>query len=178
MRLRKLLLLFVATIPGTILAQTDASKNPKTPFSISIKAVPSSIQVGQGLSVEIVLTNLSDHPIDAPSAWMGSFDMVYDFDIHDSTGRKISWIAPKRDPFIDPSQSGTLGHNESKTEQTEISGFYNLNQPGSYVLQARRAISLKNPVGGRAPVMDLTKGVILSNTITITVVPAKQAGPQ
>ena len=162
----------------------------------------SVIPAGQkhNLSIELVLTNLSDHPIDAPSAWFidSAFDATYRFDIRDSTGKQIPWVPPPTVAFIGNPKSDTLEPGKSKSETVEIAEFFDLSKPGSYVVQAMRRAAFKNPAPrcgpadldekgdvivcdpGRAmPVTaDLTKGDILSNKITITVVPANDiTGP-
>ena len=75
--------IFAATLalPGvrqTGLGQTVSNKEAiPPPFSISIKANPDVVTVGQKIFIQIVLTNLSNHPMAAPSAWLETLDAVY-----------------------------------------------------------------------------------------------------
>ena len=193
-----LLLIFVAGASETALAQADAGKSLGPPFSLAIRAVPSSVVPAgqkQNFGIEIVLTNLSDHPIDVPVEYFSGefmFDATYRFDIRDSTGKQIPWVPPPTVAFIENAESHTLRPGKSKSAVIEILEFFDLSKPGSYVVQAMRRAAFKNPAPpcgpadldekgdiilcepGRAmPVTaDLTKGDVLSNKITITVVPA------
>jgi hypothetical protein len=183
------------------LQQSDADKSQRPPFSITIRAVPSSvIQAGQRFSIEILLTNLSDRPMDVPSVWFNgdpSFDATYRFDVRDSTGKQIPWVPPASVTGFFASQSGTLEPGKSSTRVEDIQDFFDFRKPGSYVVEAMRRAAFKNPSPcgladldengnvilcdpGRValPTADLTKADILSNKITITVVPAKQEGLQ
>ncbi len=185
MKLPALLLLFIALASGAALAQADAGKNPAPPFSITIRVLPSPvIQLGSRyyIGLEIVLTNLSDHPMDAPSAWFNGvdrFDAEYGIDIRDNTGKKMEWVPPDDVAGFMPDaiKSDTLEPGKSKSELVEIENFFpGMRKPGSYIVQVKHLISLKNPQGGGAPIEDATKGEIKSNEITITVVAAKPAG--
>ena len=182
------------------LKQTDAGKGERPPFSITIKAVPSSvIQAGQRFYVAIVLTNLTDHSIDAPSEQFNGhkpFDPTYRFDIRDSAGKQIQWVAPNDVAGIVAASSGTLQAGKSRTDVEEIDEFFDLSKPGDYSIQAIRPaaftiipatcepgdvdengyVKVCEPGNRMGVKMDLTKGEIQSNTITITVVPAKSEG--
>ena len=167
----------IALDPERGLGQTGSNKGSPPPFSISISAVPHVVKVGQRLVINIVLTNLSDHSLDTPSAWMGSLDAVYAFDIRDSTGTQLTPHAPPTVGYL-VGVAGTLDPGKAKGEDVRIDDFYNLAKPGTYEIQVKRCIDLENPEGGLAPKYDETKGVVMSNKITITVVPATTAAPR
>lgn len=174
----RLLLLLLSTLiaSGTALAPQSAiaqnagsdKKEVTQPFSIMISA-PSTIKSGQAFNLHIRLTNLSDHPLDTPAAWMGAFDVVYGFDIRDSTGGLLTWHPPHTVIGIDSMQPGTLEPRQSKDEEVVITKFYDLTKPGTYTLQAKRYIAMENPSNGEGPKVDRTKGEIKSNVITIAV---------
>src|SRR5665213_261819 len=179
-----LFLLFTAIASETALdqdrelVQTGSNKGSITPlFSISITSDPNVVNVGQQLFIKIVLTNLSDHSLDTPSAWIGSLDAVYAFDIRDNTGAQLTPHAPPNVAYL-KGVAGTLDPGKAKGEEVRIDEFYNLTKPGTYEVQVKRCIDLENPQGGGAPKYDETKGVVMSNKISITVIPATTAAPR
>jgi hypothetical protein len=168
----------------TVLRRKIAYNKGTTPFSISISVAPNSVsgdpnvvKVGQQLVMNIVLTNLSDQPIDAPSAWMGGYDAVYYAEIRDPAGAQLTWAPPPTVLFLVP-ESGTLGPGKTKNEQIPINEYFDFTKPGTYEIQVKRCIDLENPVGQNAPKYDLSKGEVRSNKITITVVPKSTTDPQ
>jgi hypothetical protein len=142
------------------------------PFSISISAAQNVVQVGKAIFINIVMTNTSNHPINAPSVWMAGFDMVYGFEVHDSAGSQIAWHAPGTVAGVDNMNSGTLDPGKTASEQVRIDRFYKLTKPGTYEIQVKHYVSMENPQGDSAPKYDAAKGEVWSNKITITVVPA------
>jgi hypothetical protein len=164
--------------PQKELSQAHAENvtNPAPPFSISISLVPTadsqdrySVRAGGRIFLNIALTNLSDHSIDTPSAWMGGFDAVYNAEIHGPSGAQLTWAPPPTVVFLQ-SQSGTLDPGKTKNEQIPISEYFDFTKPGIYEIKVKRCIDLDNPVGQAAPKYDESKGVIMSNKFTITVV--------
>jgi hypothetical protein len=155
-------------------AQDYADKTQGAPLSITISTPTPVIKTGQGLWIVIQLTNLPDHSIDAPSAWMGGFDAVYNMEIRGPSGTQLTWTAPPDVAFL-RSAPGTLDPGKTKNEQIPINEYYDLTQPGTYEIQVKRCIDLENPIGQAAPKYDISKGVIMSNKLTITVVPATPA---
>jgi hypothetical protein len=170
-----LLLLSTAILSGAaiapkrgLLGQTASNKETTPPpFSISIKANPDVVTVGQKIFIQIVLTNLSNHPMAAPSAILETLDVVYAFDIRDSTGNKV---AQHQLTSGSPIQGvpGTLDPGKDKEEEVILNRFFTL-KPGTYEIQVKRCIDLKNPEGEGLPEYDETKGVVWSNKTTLTV---------
>lgn len=185
MKLLPMLLAFTAIAsetalaPGMGLGQNGPNKNTTPPpFSISISARPDVMKVGQQLAINVVLTNLSDHSLDTPSVWIEGFDAVYNFDVRDSTGTQLPWHAPPWVAHFDAIRSGKLDPGGAKGEQLVISDFYNLTKPGAYEIQAWRYIDVENPQGETVRKPDIAKGVVWSNKITLTVIPATTTAPQ
>jgi hypothetical protein len=182
--MRRLLLLIVliaivsgaALAPQGMLGQPNSKKdNSPPPFSISISGAP-VLKVGEPFVISIRLTNLSDHPLDTPNAWMGSFDAVYAFDIRDSTGTQLAWHAQHDVTYL-IGTSGTLDPGKTKVEDQAIEDFFDVNKPGTYEMRVKRCIDLENPEGSRSPKCDESKGMVWSNKITVTVVPATRTAP-
>ena len=177
MKLLPSLLVFLAVASETVLApergmgQASSDKQMTPPsFSLAISAPP-VIKVGQRFVLEVSVTNLSDHALDTPSAWFGNFDAVYDIEIRDSTGTQLAWHAPPDVAYL-VGTSGVLDAGKTKVENEPIQDFYDLNKPGTYEIKVKRCIDLENPEGNGAPKYDESKGVVWSNKITVTVVPA------
>jgi len=153
--------------PGQIVSNKETIPPP---FSISIKAIPDVVTVGQKIFIQIVLTNLSNHPMAAPSAILETLDVVYAFDIRDSAGNKVT----QHPPFIaSPIQGvpGTLDPGKDKEEEVSLNLFFTL-KPETYEIQVKRCIDLENPEGEGLPKYDESKGVVWSNKTTLTVLPA------
>lgn len=150
---------------------------PKPPFSISISARPTVVVSGKRFTIFIHLTNVSEHNIDAPSAWMGTFDAVYFFDIRNSAGVPLKMsISPMIDG-VHHMDSRILGPGQSVDESVGIEDFFDMSKPGSYTIQVWRYIDVENPQGEVGPNQDVKKGKVASNTITITVIPATATAP-
>jgi hypothetical protein len=177
MKLRTMLPLFflivleIALAPERGLGQASSDKQMVPPsFSLKISAPP-VVKVGQRFVLEVSVTNLSDHVLDTPSAWFGNFDAVYNIEVRDGTGTQLTVHAPAGAGYL-VGASGILDPGKTKVENEPIQDVYDLNKPGTYEIRVKRCIDLKNPEGNEAPKYDESKGVVWSNKITVTVVPA------
>lgn len=185
MKLPPLLLLFLATAPQTVVTPETGLGQAKSaehvaapPFSLTITTPQSAVKVGKPIFINIAMTNTSDHVIDTPSVWMAGFDLVYGFEVQDSTGAPVPWRAPNTVAFVDDTKSGTLAPGKTVKEDVRIDRFYKMTRPGPYQVQVRHYISMENPQGNAAPKYDAAKGQVWSNKITVTLVPANATDPQ
>ncbi len=140
------------------MGQTRLDESPaKPPFSISISALPTVVTSGKRFTIFIQLTNVSDHNIAAPSAWMEEFDAMNYFNIRDSAGVPLKMsISPMIDG-VHHMDSRTLEPGQSMRESVVLEDFYNLSKPGTYTIQVERYIAVENPQGEVGPEQDLKK---------------------
>jgi len=151
-------------------SQSDAAKQVKPPFSITISTETPTIKAGTDLSIKVRITNTSNHDINASSVYGegvdGGVDGAYFEEVRDSKGN----LAKRKQPPKSEAQSDypvnfsarpyTLKPGESTGSVTGVEHQYDISQPGQYVIQLSRPIS-ENP----------KDGVVKSNKITITVTP-------
>lgn len=147
------------------LTATAAQSDPK-PFSITIRTQRELVKAGAEILVEITLTNTSNNEISLGKApgTQPLAESEYAVEVYNSKGqrapdteygqkirnRKI-WFGRSRD-------SVSLKPGESCDDGVLISKIFDLNRLGIYTVQLSRVIP--EPLG---------KGIVKSNTITITV---------
>jgi hypothetical protein len=149
------LLLLLSWVP---LAAQNATEQPLT---ITISALTPSVKAGSDMWVVVKITNHSTEGLDESESISGltSLDPNLVFDVHDTRGNPIAkkvYERPERATRQNVNRS--IWSGATLTQQQNISRFYDVTQPGSYVVQVSRSPS-------RGP----TSGVVKSNKLTIKV---------
>ena len=165
-------MLALAAVPGLFAATGESSK----PFTIAISTPQTTIKVGDGILIHVVLTNVSDHGISIPPATLNA---TCDYIIQvqgekglisskpDCSGSHITGIRQ-----LKPGESvegkitlSEIFHYDSKVD--DMVKTFDFTSPGEYVVQLSRHIS-----------DDPDKEIVKSNKITIIVVSADTPEPE
>ena len=149
------LLLLLSWVP---LAAQNGSEQPLT---ITITALAPSVKAGSDVWVVVKIANHSNERLDETESISGmtSLDPNLVFDVRDRSGNVIAkrvYEQPEREMGHNVNRS--IGSGATLTQQQNISRFYDITQPGSYVVQVSRSPS-------RGP----TSGIVKSNKVTIEV---------
>lgn len=158
MRLRSLASV-LATIPA-LSSPLLAQKRPaKPPFTLVLTSDEPKVSLGADLLVKIVWTNTSKVELNANLYRFASgLDSNYTLDLEDSAGQPVTRRPP---PATFNAEFGTLKPGNSMSDDINLSRLFRLTHPGDFTLQVSRFVPKE--LGG---------GVIKSNKITITLVPA------
>jgi hypothetical protein len=140
-----------------------AQEQPKQPFTITIRAMKPSYKAGARVELKVVMTNTWDREIDAGSVYDKSIDIAYGYDVRDSAGSPVLYNNSKPSE-TQGSRMRTLKPGESVVKITNVARWVDFSEPGEYQIQLSRNIG-----------DDEKNGVVKSNTITITVIPANPA---
>lgn len=131
----------------------------KPPFKITITSAPATVVAGAEVSIEVSLTNTSDHDVyEGVGYERGNLASIFRFEVRDEHGR----LVPKRTyphPELEHMGSvkfGTTHRGETWTQNQEVSAVYDMRKPGKYTIQVWR----------RDPDYD-----IKSNIVTVRVIP-------
>ena len=141
------------------LGQLAAQETAKQPFSIAISALSPSYKAGSSVELKVVITNTSDHEIDAGSVYDGSINATYEYDVRDIAGDRAP-LKTVRGSYRATVMTRTLKPGESASDRTNVAKWVELSQPGEYVIQLSRRVN-----------GHVEDDVVKSNIITITVVP-------
>ena len=141
------------------LASAEPHKNPE--LDIKITAPIASVKSGADVYIKIQMTNISDHPVDCSSYYVGGTDRRFRIEVRGSNGNSMK----KRDlhPEMMPGslQGCTLQPGESTPwKEDRISWANDFTRPGKYRIQLARVVG-----------NDEKDGLVESNTISITIVP-------
>lgn len=159
----KILVLLVAAILA--LPAGHSLSGGQQPFSITLATKHEVVKVGEDILLEITLTNtsqseirLAEAPGDPPPA-----EFQYLIEVHDDKGEPAPDSEYGRRLKANPNPRGSrvtraLAPGESLKDETTLTRVFNLSRPDKYIVQASRKIPDY-----------LGKGVVKSNTITITV---------
>jgi hypothetical protein len=154
-------------LPGVIGATSDKPE----PFTITISAPSEVVKVGAEVRVHVVMRNDSDKEIVARGSPKGSqAEINYAVRVHDRSGNE----APKTDygraarahEIAGSVLKVVLKPGEEMEEDTLLGRQFDLSYPGDYVIQLSRPAS-----------SDPMDGIVKSNEITVTVVPADDPPP-
>jgi hypothetical protein len=140
-----------------------AQNGTEQPLTIAISALAPSVKAGSDVWVVVKITNHSTERLDEGESISGmtSVDPNLVFDVRDTRGNLIA-----KKVYEHPKQAARSNVNRSiesgatLTQQQDISRFYDVTQPGSYVVQV-----------SRSPSRWATSGVVKSNKLTIEVKP-------
>jgi len=141
--------------------------NAKAPLTITVRAVRAEVEAGQPVDLDVVMTNTSDHDVDCTRAPSNALDRNFAYIVTDAAGGTVRKIAKKYPEIgetfsswpcvLKPGQSANAAGGR-------ISNVYDFSRPGEYSIQVARFVA-GDPRGT----------MVKSNTITVTVLPAKVA---
>ena len=130
-------------------------------LTITISALAPSVKAGSDVRVIVKITNHTTESLDEKEiiSAMTSVDPNLTFEVRDMRGnlmRKKPYEHPKR--AAEHSLNRSILSGATLIQEQNISSFYDLSQPGSYVLQV-----------SRSPSRGTTSEVVKSNQLTIEV---------
>ena len=134
--------------------RTQISADQSPSFSISIRAPQAAVKVSGKLTIEVRITNTSDHKIFAPNLA---------FTVRDSEGKSVPQVQGK--PGVPPGGSFVstpLETGQSFASSMDLKNGFLITKPGKYTIQAWR----EDYVRGTNKV----QSVVRSNVITIDIV--------
>ena len=145
------------------------------PFTLTIRANKPVEFAGSQIFVWVIQTNISTHVVDCTAAHMDSTDVSYHYDAWDENAKPVNKI-DYGIPYVSGVHSSSHGDicnlepGKSFEKELIVSFLYDFSKPGKYSIQlSRRALVDSN--GYRVGEW------VKSNTITITVLPAKAETP-
>ncbi len=141
--------------------QAVPGKSAKQPFSISISAEKTDVEVGSPVEIHIRLTNTSTHEISSTASYDGPFNYSYQYEVWTAKGRLVRPKKLEGHRIAGSVIFGTLKPGEAAEDGTELAPYYDL-PPGTYFIQVARPVSENS-----------AEGVIKSNKIRIVVTPAE-----
>lgn len=140
---------------GAACGQTKAN-----PFSLTISTSRESVKLGSDVDLRITMTNLSTHDVDCSSVYAGGYDVRFQIDVRDETGKSVKQRHPHPERFPLSLQMCFLGPGKTITHESRISWQHDFSRPGTYEILVSRNNS-----------SDKSEESIFSNKITITVTP-------
>jgi hypothetical protein len=138
-----------------------AQNGTEQPLTITISALTPNVKAGLDVWVVVKITNHSTEKLDESESIVGmtSWDPNLVFDVRDTRGNLIAQRVYEHPERATPHNvNRSIWSGATLTQQQNISRFYDVTQPGSYVVQVSRSPS-------RGP----TSGVVKSNQLTIEV---------
>jgi len=164
---------------GVLVTQTVPA-NPK--FTILIGSPMAEVTMGSDIDIWMKVTNISNDPIIVPFGRHGNVDDGYQFDVRDEHDAKVAKVGTRYVQSSDGKQlrlpsrpSGSsvpggveLGPGKVMDGSAWISDIYQFDRSGRYTIQVSRAATRGKP----------DDGMIYSNTIIITVLPADATPPE
>lgn len=141
---------------ASLAAQTVAAQ----PFTITISALAPRIKAGADVRVIVTITNHTTQSVEENTivSGMTSLDPNLVFEVRDARGNLVDKRLceyPKRSRH---NVNHTIISGATLTQEQNISDFYDVSQPGSYVVQV-----------SRSPSPGSTSEVVRSNKLTIEV---------
>jgi hypothetical protein len=160
--MKRWILLIVTTLVGTSFPIT-AQTQPGTPFSLTLRAIHGTVQLGSDITVELTTTNNLGRPLKLSKSNPGT---EYQIDVRDAKGQAVAPTALYKElqnpQFVFRLTSQILKPEESSKEEFNIDKFFVFDNTGTYSIQVQRTIPRQ--VGS---------GAVKSNTVVITIT-AKQ----
>ncbi len=152
----------VAVLAFLLLAMPlGAQDSVGQPFTIKIRPLKAAIDHPNFVVIEIVLTNTSADDINGGSAYDGSIDAAYSYEVWDQYGNPAPRKSTSGPPYRPAMMMRTLKPGESATENSNVARWVDFSQPGKYTIQVSRLIN-----------GNIGDPVVKSNIIAITVLPA------
>ena len=157
--------IFRWTIPAimTFAALGAVAQSESPSFTLNLSARKAESHVGEAVWIEIVQTNISDHPISCDYAGGNAVNLAYDYEVTTEDGspaQKVVWSKPVPPPYS-YMQCG-VNPGESNTNAIHLNNVYKLDKPGQYTVWVSRVDPDTDDESGK-PL------VVKSNTITITI---------
>jgi hypothetical protein len=163
-------LTFALLAPVALASVLVAQEPGKQPFSITISTDSPKVETGSDVDIRIKLFNTSDQAVDCSRWDSNGLDRRYIYDVRDEDGKSVE-IPGEHHELRGGSWRGPceLAPGESTNSGSRLSALYDFSKPGQYLVQVSRYIGTNEK-----------RGVVKSNTITITVVepPPPAAAPQ
>jgi len=152
---------FLLILVALVTFNSAFGQTAKQPFTITISTDKPTVVAGSHVYIKIKLTNTSDHTVDRSTAYSNGLDRQYLYDVCDENGNSVEKPGEHHELNGVSLATGELAPGETANGETRITTLYDLTKPGQYTVQLSRFIG-----------KDEKQGVVKSNTITITVVPA------
>ena len=139
-------------------------------FSLNIKSANDTVKVGEKVFLDITYRNITNAPLQ--TGMSRPAELAYDVQIkgpggeepaETEHGRRAHWKVPGHAPSWSE-QSLTLSPGETFQQTIDVSGLYDMSQPGVYI------ISVSKTVYRSSDDVKAHKGVtVKSNTVQVTV---------
>ena len=134
------------------------------PFSLVVRPIMATVQLGSPVVIELTTTNNLTRPIKLGKSNPG---IEYQIDVRDANGQPVSQTALYKQ-LQNPSSifrltSQILKAGESATEQFNIADFFDFSSLGTYSIQVQRPVPRQ-----------IGSGVVKSNIIEVTMTPRDQ----
>ena len=147
--------------------QQTQSKRSQSPFSLTLATAKQPIKAGEPVILLAIVTNTSTQIEGLPfSNGMANVGMIYQVHVLDEQGQPAPdrpfppkgqvWMVNVHGQGVDPGQS--------KEDRLNISYIYDMSRPGKY------KIWIAEKYGGPDLPKGLVAGLVVSNTITVTVI--------
>jgi hypothetical protein len=157
-----------------IVLQTGYGQASISPFVITISTDRSVVNAGSEVYFTARITNTSNHNVDCASIPSEGLDLTYQYVVHRASGEPVAKLEKAHPEFgqtFNVMPPCTLKPKESHDSSLAIiiSRLYDMSVPGKYIIQVLRPIANSgNP----------KYGLIKSNELTITVLPAESKPSQ
>ncbi len=165
----RLTALVVATL---VLPNVNSAQSISPSFSIAITVPQSLVKPGSEIEMRVVLTNVASHDIRIPQENGARAEFAYTITVKDHDGNappETEYFAAVKGKNVTKPGKLTLVVTDSyglhsvkpganMTDSVDLNKLYDLSQPGKYAIQVER-------------IDDVSKTVVKSSSITITVVP-------
>ncbi|MGA3081093.1 MAG: hypothetical protein ABSD44_06890 [Terracidiphilus sp.] len=170
--MRILLGLLVLGASGVAFSQTS-----QQPFTITLSTDKPQVNTGDGVLLNIVMTNTSEHDEDCTSNWSNALDRNYKYDVFDEYGQ-VPKIEKEYHGGFRLSPCIIKPGETSSPSGGLISVLYDFSRPGKHTIQVSRGVWGDHNRPGTAGTGDDNQAEVKSNTITITVLPAERKPPE
>jgi len=171
-------IVWCAVLVMTVVPANVRSDRP--PFSLALGATQRRLKRGTDVCLLVTVTNTSgrDMKIVASPGTLPEDWFRYEIHVRDATGRALSPNSALRDRktgiVVLDNVARQIPVDTSFVDQVTVTKAYDLRRPGKYKIYVSRPADRYNvSVEGVAP-DDLSRRVVNSNTVTVTVVPYKR----
>ena len=152
------------TLTVTVLPASSTpaySQTSQQPFTINISTDKQTVEAGSDVYIRIKLTNTSDQAVDCTSWYTNALDRRYIYDVLDENGKSVAIPGDHPELGGGSIQFCELAPRDSTNTGSRLTTLYDFTKPGQYTVQVSRYIG-----------KSAKEGVVKSNIITITVLPA------
>jgi hypothetical protein len=153
----RLPLIAITLMAATSLAIGQSQQG--APFSLTLQAVQSTVQLGSPILVELTTTNNLSQPLKLGKSNPGS---EYQIDVRDERGQVVAqtelYKQLQNPEYVFRMTNQILKPRESAKEQFNIGKFFDFTKPGTYSIQVQRLVPRQ-----------YGSGAVKSNTVVITI---------